>query len=212
VDRSRVAILIPALNESATIAGVARGAGTFGIPIVVDDGSSDDTARLARDAGAVVVSHSGNAGYDAALNSGFREAAALGLEVAVTLDADGQHDPSVLGQVLAKIDAGADVVIGVRSRRQRLAEHLFAWYTTLRFGIRDPLCGLKAYRMRVYEKLGHNDSYHSIGTELALFAAKSGFRLEQVRFEVGERGGDPRFGRSLTANLKILRALVLALW
>jgi glycosyltransferase involved in cell wall biosynthesis len=212
MDRSRVAIVIPALNESATISDIVRTAAAYGVPIVVDDGSTDGTAELARLAGATVVRHERNLGYDAALNSGFKQAAALRAEVVVTLDADGQHDPGLVQKLLERIDAGADVVVGTRSRRHRLAEHLFAWYTTLRFGIRDPLCGLKAYRRTAYDALGHFDSYDSIGTELMLFAARAGYRLRGLPFQVGERRDRPRFGRRFAANLKILRAMLLSTW
>lgn len=208
---SRVAVVIPALNESATIGRVVGAARQWGTCIVVDDGSSDATGRLAAEAGAVVVRHEVNRGYDAALDSGFRRAADEGCEIIVTLDADGQHDPSLVKRFLQAMDAGADVVLGVRNRRARLAEHLFACYTSLRWGVRDPLCGLKAYRTRVFRALGHFDSYGSVGTELTLFAVRGGMRVEQVPFEVHERQGQPRFGRRLAANYKIFRALALSL-
>jgi len=211
MDRSRVGIVIPALNESATIASVVTTASAFGVPIVVDDASSDSTAVLAANHGATVVSHRNGRGYDGALNSGFSKAAEIGCEAIVTIDADGQHDPSLIRRFIDALEAGADVVIGVRSRRQRVAEHLFAWYTSRRYGISDPLCGMKAYRTAVFSALGHFDSYRSIGTELAIFAARSGYRVAQLPFEVRERKGAPRFGRALSGNLKILRAMILAM-
>ncbi|MCF7981570.1 MAG: glycosyltransferase family 2 protein [Pseudomonadales bacterium] len=210
MDRSRIAIVIPALNESATIALVVEAAGRYGVPIVVDDGSDDDTAELAVQAGAVVVSHPQNYGYDVALDSGFKKAAELGSEIIVTVDADGQHDPSLIRKFIDAIVAGADVVIGIRSRRQRFAEHLFAWYTRFRFGISDPLCGMKAYRETVYHALGHFDSFGSIGTELMIFAAKSGFKCEQLHFRVQERAGKSRFGSIISSNMKIFRAMLLS--
>jgi glycosyltransferase involved in cell wall biosynthesis len=206
----RVGIVIPALNEAASIARVVGAARRWGDCIVVDDGSSDATAALAADAGAVVVRHAQNRGYDGALNSGFARAVEERCDVIVTLDADGQHDPQLVARLLAAVAAGADVVVGERSRRARLGEHAFAWYTTLRWGIRDPLCGLKAYRTSVYRSLGHFDSYGSVGTELMLFALRSRLRVEQLPFQVHDREGQPRFGRRLAANYKIFRALFLS--
>jgi glycosyltransferase involved in cell wall biosynthesis len=208
----RVAVVIPALNEARSIAAVVGLASRYGRCIVVDDGSIDDTGRIADGAGALVVRHERNLGYDAALDSGFRRASEEGFEVIVSLDADGQHDPALLERFVAEIDQGADVVLGVRSRRARLGEHVFALYANLRWGIRDPLCGLKAYRTVVFRALGHFDSYRSIGTELMIFAARNGMRVEQVEFEVRDRDGQPRFGRRVAANYKILRALVLSAW
>jgi glycosyltransferase involved in cell wall biosynthesis len=211
MERHRIAIVIPALNEAATIVQVIRAAQLKGTCVVVDDGSTDETAGLARAAGAQVVSHSSNRGYDAALDSGFRHAFETGCDVVVTLDADGQHDPGLVDRFLAAIEGGAAVALGVRSRRARLAEHMFAWYTRWRWGIADPLCGLKAYRIEVYRALGHFDSYRSIGTELMLFAARSGWPLVQIPFEVKDRAGPARFGRRVSANLKILRAMLMSL-
>ena len=211
MERPRIAIVIPALNEAATISQVVEAAGRYGMCVVVDDGSSDDTASRARAAGATVVSHATNRGYDAALDSGFRKAAEMGCEAIITLDADGQHNPELLEKFIAALDGGAAVVLGVRDRRQRLAEHVFAWYTRHRFDIADPLCGMKAYRVEVYRELGHFDTYVSIGTELMLFAARRGFPIASVPFEVRDREGQPRFGKKLAANWKIFRALALSL-
>jgi len=212
MDRSRVGIVIPALNESATIESVVKAAIVYGMPIVVDDGSSDNTSQLASDVGAFIVSHKQNHGYDFALDSGFKKASELGAEIIITVDADGQHDPSLIKKFIDKIDGGADIVVGVRNERQRFLEHLFAWYTNLRFGIKDPLCGMKAYRKVIYDSLGHFDSYGSIGTELMIFAVKNHFKFEQVPIKVRERKDHPRFGQMFTGNYKIISAMLFSLW
>jgi glycosyltransferase involved in cell wall biosynthesis len=209
MDRSRVGIVIPALNESASIAAVIRAASRFGVLVVVDDGSTDATGELAATNGAVVVRHEKNRGYDGALNSGFTKAADIGCEIIVTVDADGQHDPSLIQRFVKAIDEGADVVVGVRSRKQRFAEHLFSLYSRVRYGIRDPLCGMKAYRTAVYTQRGHFDSCQSVGTELMTFAAKNNFRIAEVEFQVRERVGRSRFGHILSGNYKIMRAMLL---
>jgi glycosyltransferase involved in cell wall biosynthesis len=212
MDKYRVGIVIPALNESATIAGIVEAVGKYGVPIVVDDGSTDNTVSLALNSGAVVVVHEVNRGYDGALNSGFKKAAELGSQIIITVDADGQHDPLLIQQFIDTIESGADVVVGIRSHRQRFAEHLFAWYTGLHFGVKDPLCGMKAYRLSVYKALGHFDSYGSIGTELMIFAAKKKYSIRQIAFNVRERSGESRFGHMLSANYKIIRAMILSTW
>jgi len=209
VDRSRVALIVPALNEVASVGAVVASASRFGVPIVVDDGSTDDTGKVAAAAGGEVVRHDVNQGYDAALESGFRHAARLGLEYAVTLDADGQHDPTIIPRILADLDAGADVVVGVRDVRQRLAEHVYAWYGNARWGLRDPLCGMKGYRLDVYRAHGCFDSCRSIGTELAVYAVAAGYQVRQIPIVTRERHGQPRFGNRLRGNWRIFRALFL---
>ncbi|KKW30984.1 MAG: hypothetical protein UY76_C0069G0003 [Candidatus Uhrbacteria bacterium GW2011_GWA2_52_8d] len=92
--------LIPAYNEETTIADVLTRTRPYvdGM-IVVDDGSSDRTAEIARTQGAVVVSHVINRGLGAAIGTGFAAAQSLGADVVVTLDADGQHDPAEIWSV-----------------------------------------------------------------------------------------------------------------
>jgi glycosyltransferase involved in cell wall biosynthesis len=211
MDRHRVGLVIPALNEAASIGTVVSNAAAYGLPIVTDDGSTDRTGEVAAAAGATVVRHDVNRGYDQALSSGFARARELGCEFVVTMDADGQHDPAIVGSFLAALEQGADVVVGVRDRRQRIAEHVFAWVARRKWGIRDPLCGMKGYRVRVYDALGHFDSYNSIGTELAIFAAKRGMRITEVPVKTRDRVGSPRFGTRLSANRRIFAALRHAL-
>jgi glycosyltransferase involved in cell wall biosynthesis len=212
VDRSRVGIIIPALNEERTIAAVITNVTAAGVPIVIDDGSTDATSATAKSAGADVVRHDTNQGYDAALNSGFRRAAQLGLHYVVTMDADGQHDPTIVNSFLSALDQGADVVIGIRDRRQRFAESVFASMASQRWGIRDPLCGMKGYRLSLWRELGHFDSYRSIGTELALSAAARGQCIDQRPVQTLPRLDAPRFGSILSANLRIFRAMLIGMF
>lgn len=211
MDRSKIGLVIPAYNESSTIYDVVKAASDYGQPIVVNDCSSDNTASLAEKAGAVVVSHKANLGYDGALNSGFVKAAQLDCQYIITLDADGQHNPKLIQKFVDELNKGADIVLGVRSNKPRISEHLFALTTRVRFGIKDPLCGMKGYNIKVYNQLGHFDSYRSIGTELMLFSARNKLSSVQIPFKVGERQDAPRFGSSLKANLKILRAMSLSI-
>lgn len=204
----RLGIVIPALNEESSIGAVIRGCRMQGLPIVVDDGSSDRTTDVALIEGAEVVRHERNRGYDAALNSGLQRAADLDCAFVVTIDADGQHDPAIIQRFLALLEGGADVVVGVRDRRARLSERVFGWVTEFLYGLSDPLCGLKGYRLSLYRSLGHVDSFGSVGTELTLYAVRNGYRLEQVPLVIRERAGQSRFGHRVRANFVIGRAML----
>jgi hypothetical protein len=112
-----VLVAIPAYNEESSIAEVVRDS----LPhadevVVVDDGSSDDTVRLAEEAGATVIQHDANRGYGGALKTAFTEASRCHAEHLVVLDGDGQHDPSdIVTLVTAQQDTGSEIVIGSRS-------------------------------------------------------------------------------------------------
>ena len=94
MERLNLAIIVPAYNEEKTISKVVEKLIPYGKPIVIDDGSSDSTSIRALKAGALVVTHSKNLGYDEALNSGFRKAITMGYSVAYTLDENGQQEES----------------------------------------------------------------------------------------------------------------------
>lgn len=205
-----LAILVPALNEAATINSVVSAAGKYGRVIVIDNGSTDGTADVARDAGAEIVRLE-RPGYDAALNAGFARADELGLDYVLTMDADGQHDASDIPRFLDALERGNIAVHGIRHGSRRLAERLFAWITRRAWSIGDPLCGMKAYQMTLYRQRGHFDSCQSVGTELLLFAARSGMPVEGVEIRVGRRADRPRFGNALRANLTLLNAIWRAL-
>lgn len=209
--RPAIAVVIPALNEADAIEHVVRAVAPYALPLVVDDGSSDHTAAIAAAAGAEVVIHRVNRGYDAALQSGLFRAIELGFSYAVTMDGDGQHVPETLELFKDKLLAGADLVVGVRDQHQRIAESIFSGFGNVLWGIHDPLCGMKGYRLSLLARLGHFDSYRSIGTEVALRIVRSGYRIEQVPIPTRNRLGSSRFGTGIKANWKILRALLYGL-
>jgi glycosyltransferase involved in cell wall biosynthesis len=207
MDRSRVAIVIPALNEELAIEKVVQAVMAHAVPVVVDDGSSDKTAEFARNAGAIVVSHTKNLGYDSALESGLFKSINLGFDYAITMDGDGQHGPQTIELFKQKLDEGADLVIGVRDRHQRFSETMFAILGQYLWQLKDPLCGMKGYRLDLLSKVGYFDSYKSIGTEFAIYAVRTGYKIVQIPVTTRDRKGTSRFGIGLSANWKILKSL-----
>jgi len=210
--RLALAAVIPALNESGSIAEVVASVHAFAVVVVVvDDGSTDGTGELAQVAGAHVVTHAHNRGYDHALESGLMWAAKQGYKYAVTLDADGQHSTATISLFARELEAGADVVVGVRDRTQRWAEKLFALIASVVWNISDPLCGMKGYRLDLLRHTGRFSTYTSVGSEFCIRAVRSGYVIRQVPILTTERFGLSRFGSGLRANARILRAICLGL-
>ena len=156
-----VLAVIPAYNEAAHITQVVRAARRYAPVLVVDDGSTDQTADLAAAAGAGVLRQTPNQGKGAALRAGFRRALELGYETVITLDADGQHDPREIPKFIeAQTRHPADLIIGQRRFNQmpwvrRLANTLGQWLFNWALGrfIPDNQSGYRLLSRRLMAQL-----------------------------------------------------------
>ena len=118
---TKVSVVIPAKNEQESIASVIADLKTLSFPeniclaeiIIINDGSSDNTATVATNAGALVINHLYSKGNGAAIKTGARQAKG---DVIVFMDADGQHNPDDIPRLLAKLDQGYDLVVGARQK------------------------------------------------------------------------------------------------
>lgn len=185
----RVAALIPAYQAAAHLGEVLLGLADLPEPpavLVVDDGSRDATAEVARQFGARVHSFAANRGKGAALLAGFE--LLRDHDAVVTLDADGQHPPECLPAFVAAAEAGADLVVGRRERTpdmpplRRFANAFSSGWASRIAGqpIADSQCGYRLYRRAVLERTPVSPGRFEFETEIAVRAARLGFRLGEV--------------------------------
>ncbi len=181
-----VLALIPAYNEGARVAGVVRGARAYVPVLVVDDGSTDDTATHAESAGATVLHQTPNQGKGVALRAGFRYALEHGFDAVITLDADGQHDPDEIPAFLhAHGDLGSDLVIGERAFRQmpfprNLSNTIGRWLFSWAVGqhVRDNQSGYRLLSRRMMEAtLDSAEHGFEFEVEMIVTCIKRGYRL-----------------------------------
>ncbi|HOF42396.1 MAG TPA: glycosyltransferase family 2 protein [Candidatus Moranbacteria bacterium] len=154
---SKIFVVIPAFNEERVIGDVIneiRNVGYRNI-IVVDDGSSDETCRKAKEAGAISLKHKINRGKGAATKTGIEAAKLLGADIIVTMDGDGQHDPEDIQKLISPIvDKECDVVLGTRLLDPKgmpwhkiFANKIGNFFTWYLFGlwVTDSQSGFRAY-------------------------------------------------------------------
>lgn len=219
----RVAI-VPALNEEDAIANVIDEIRAFdpGLDIVVvDDGSTDGTARAARARGARVLRLPFNLGIGGAVQTGFRFAFEQGYDIVVRVDGDGQHDPAQLGYVLEPVLNGdADIAVGSRfagnaasgyrsSRSRRLGIRLLAWVVSriVRRRVTDTTSGFQALNRQGIALFARDYPHDYPEVEATVMVFRHRLRMVEVPVEMRERAA----GRSSITTLRSVYYMVKVL-
>lgn len=188
-------VIIPALNEADSIGDVIAQVGQH-VPgadvLVINDGSTDETGRIAEACGAIVLHMPYNVGIGAAMQTGFKYAARKGYAVAVQTDGDGQHPPSEIPHLLdALADGAADVVIGSRfiedrgyrgtaARRvgivilARLISAITGWHCT------DPTSGFRASNQRALKLCAQTYPHDYPEPEALVMLHRAQLRLREI--------------------------------
>jgi len=222
--------VIPAYNESATVAGVVervRERVPFFDVVVVNDGSTDDTAAVARAAGADVLELPFNLGIGGAVQAGFVYAKENGYRYMTQVDGDGQHEPQEISALLEAMaaDPSLDVVCGSRfivpgkylapvSRRTGI--HMFAFLLSRIVGqpVTDPTSGFRLYNRRAIELFAADYPHDYPEVEAVLMLHNHRLRMREVPVRMFERGGGQSSigsGKSVYYMIKVLLALFVGL-
>jgi len=193
-----VTVILPAYNEEISIGSVVLLTRYYADSvIVVDDGSSDRTAEIAKKAGAEVIVHEANKGKGAALKTGFAAADDLGADIIVTMDSDGQHNPAEIPKLVDPIIKGeADMVNGSRYLNgldkntpsyRRVGQTILDGATKLNSGLQitDSQSGFRAFAASTKNVFRFKAQGMAIESEMLADAGKSGLRIAEV--EIGVR-------------------------
>ena len=208
-------IVMPAYNEERSIDRVLDALKREGWRniIVVDDGSRDRTAEIARSKGALVVSHGQNMGLGAALRTGLNKARELGADCAVTFDADGQHDPGAVRALVQALN-NADLVIGVRRHlgipiHKRVGNFSLNLITYLFSGVlTDSQSGSRAFSKRALELIRIRSNRYEVSSEIIIQAKKRELRLREVPVKCFYTKYSKARGTTITSGFRIFLALL----
>ncbi|MBD3334049.1 MAG: glycosyltransferase [Candidatus Eisenbacteria bacterium] len=214
MNEERVYVVLPARNEAARVGEVIGGVRRVlpgGRIVVVDDASRDATSTAAAEAGADLLRHPFHLGYGGALQTGYRYAARNGAQAVVQLDADGQHDPASIPDLLQALRAdGLDLVLGSRFRAGRASYELSPLRRLgmsalramtkrlLRQPITDPTSGYQALSGRLARFYADWDGFPADApdADVLVWVARSGYRIGEVPVRMHARSG----GRSMHAG------------
>ncbi|WP_336135326.1 glycosyltransferase family 2 protein [Natronomonas amylolytica] len=193
----RVVAIVPAYNEAGTIGSVIDETSSHvDDTVVVDDGSTDETAEIARNHGATVISHAINTGVGGAVRTGYLYAIRNDYDFVVQVDADGQHDPAYIPTLLETAEDN-DMVIGSRYLNESYKEYSFIRNLGIRFftsmvnslggvEITDVTSGFRVYRVdRLREILHRSDKHWAV--EQTLAAARNDLRMKEISVRMPTR-------------------------
>jgi glycosyltransferase involved in cell wall biosynthesis len=221
----RAIALVPAFNEQGTIAAVVAEVRAFDAELeilVIDDGSHDRTAEIARRAGARVLRLPFNLGIGGAVQTGFRYAFENGFELAVRVDGDGQHDPSQLAAVVGPVVRGeTDIAVGSRylgakaegyrsSATRRLGIRLLARVVSLltRQRITDPTSGFQALNRKAIMLFAADYPHDYPEVEAIVLVERHRLRLVEVPIAMRPRTAGQSSIRTLSSVYYMVKVLL----
>lgn len=186
-----ICVLIPSYNEAKTIGSLVKCLKTKRLDVlVIDDGSSDQTAEIAQQSGADILRLTKNKGKGASLKAGFRYALNKGYEAIITMDGDGQHSPEDIHKFIEKANnPEVDMLVGNRMSFSKEMP-LVRWITNnlMSFlisiicwrNIRDSQCGFRLIKTKVLKEITLGSSNYEIESEIIIAAHKRHFRINFV--------------------------------
>jgi glycosyltransferase involved in cell wall biosynthesis len=225
---SKIAVLIPAYNEAENLKILLprvppEVGGRKVTVLVVDDGSEDGTFETCREMGVLAIRNPIQRGGGAALRLGYDVLRMANVEICITMDADGQHNPEEIGELVSPILKNrGDIVIGSRilgSREKDSPIRLFGVYffgfiinRLLGTKITDPSSGFRAFKMNVLKSIYlYEDQYHT--SELIIIAAKEGKNICEVPITIYRRKfGESKKGKNWQYGFHFAKTVIRSWW
>ncbi|MBU0547145.1 MAG: glycosyltransferase family 2 protein [Candidatus Omnitrophica bacterium] len=212
-------VIIPTYNESKAIAGLIHQIRKLELkPIIIDDGSEDDTVKIAMQAGAVVLRNQLNTGKGASLIKGYAFAVSQGFDAVISMDGDGQHSTDDIKTFIQKAESSnCGIIVG--NRMAMTQEMPVLRIITNRFmsriisaiakqHISDTQCGFRLVKKEVLQKMDLSTSKYETESEVLIKAARLGFKIESVPVKTIYSGQKSQIN-PFVDTLRFLRFMVL---
>jgi glycosyltransferase involved in cell wall biosynthesis len=220
---SKIAVIIPAYNAGTTITELiertSRFVGREDI-VVIDDGSCDQTLKMAGRTGAVILRHETNKGKGEALKTGFAYVRNRDYQAVITLDADLQHDPESIRGFIRKVNNSTGIIIGTRKRNPKtmpfarwLSNNLTSAIVSVLAGqtIRDSQSGYRLISTRVLRAVRLDSKRYDLESEILIKARRKGFEIAQAPIATIYAGGGSSI-KPLVDTFRFIRLMWRSFW
>ena len=207
MQKYQVIILIPCFNEEKTIINICKKAQNFGTVLVVNDNSTDKTKNLLQEKKINFISNTRNLGYEKSLIKGFNYIFKnfKKAKYILTIDADGELPVKNIPKILKKKNKNFDLLIGNRSKLNRISEIILDFVFKIKFGLNDPVSGFKLYKIKPLKKIVNLLSDKMFLVDVPVIFYKLGGIMSNIDIIAKKRLDKPRVGNSISSNLKILK-------
>lgn len=218
----KICVIIPTYNEEKKIGGVIKKIRALGIDtLVIDDGSTDTTVKIARENGAVFIKNSRNEGKGASLIRGFNYAVKKNYDAVITLDGDGQHKPEDIPAFVKQSEtSNSSMFVGNRMQQTRnmpalrlMTNKFMSWLISLitRQNIPDTQCGFRLIKRGILEKIKLNTANFEIESEMLIRAAQAGYKIESIFISTVYDGEQSRIN-PFVDTLRFIKFIAKELW
>jgi len=210
LEKNKVIILIPSHNEIKTLEKICLEIKKLRLKfLVIDDASNDGTLLWLKKKKINYIKNKKNIGYESSIIAGINYIIKnFDSKYLITFDADGEHQTKDLIRVIKHLKhKNVDMVIGNRDRFNRLSEHILSFLFFIKFGVKDPLSGFKAYSVQKLKKIKNkiNAKFYLVDI-ITLFKTKN-FSIKNIHIKTKRRTDKSRVGNILFTNIKILSLL-----
>ncbi|MDD5561320.1 MAG: glycosyltransferase family 2 protein [Candidatus Omnitrophica bacterium] len=215
----RTCVIIPTYNESKAIAGLIEQILKLGLKtIIIDDGSNDDTIKIALDAGAEVLHNPSNIGKGASLIKGYAFALSRGFDAVISMDGDGQHSTEDIKLFIQKAESSNyGIIVGNRMAKTQgmpvmriVVNRFMSWVISMIAGqnIPDTQCGFRMVKKEVFQAVDLSTSKYETESEILIKASRRGFKIGSVQVKTIYSGQKSRIN-PFVDSLRFLRFIVV---
>lgn len=210
LEKNKVIILIPSHNEIKTLEKICLEIKKLRLKfLVIDDASNDGTLLWLKKKNINYIKNKKNIGYESSIIAGINYIIKnFDSKYLITFDADGEHQTKDLIRVIKRLKhKNVDMVIGNRDKFNRLSEHILSFLFFIKFDVKDPLSGFKAYSVQKLKKIKNkiNAKFYLVDI-ITLFKAKN-FFIKNIHIKTKKRTDKSRVGNIFFTNIKILSLL-----